>query len=188
MSPLFSQSKLRGRLVQYNGEFMTLVVYKNWLCCFAFRPKPGSVVPFVAALFSGPNDHLLICLFHRSPPLYTWSQDFFGINLQSYIWLSVYLYFCRTNNHFCDIFVSSRIILIEKEHHAHHCYHPELMRGSVPWALVRNYSNYPTRSIGRPEKKALIVIPPLPCINHQSGSGVRMIGRTKHCRRISPSN
>ena len=103
MSPLFSQSKLRGRLVQYNGEFMTLVVYKNWLCCFAFRPKPGSVAPFAATLRSGPNDHLLICLFHRSPPLYTWSQNFFGINLQSYIWFSVNSYFCHTNNHFCDI-------------------------------------------------------------------------------------
>ena len=67
MSPLFSQSKLRGRLVQCNGEFMTLVVYKNWLCCFAFRPKPGSVAPFVATLLSGPNDHLLICLFPSKP-------------------------------------------------------------------------------------------------------------------------
>ena len=86
MSPLFSQSKLRGRLVQYNGEFMTLVVYKNWLCCFAFRPKPGSVAPFVAASSLAPMTTYLFVFFHRSPPLYTWSQDFFGINLQSYIW------------------------------------------------------------------------------------------------------
>ena len=33
-----------------------------------------------------PMTTYLFVFFHRSPPLYTWSQDFFGINLQSYIW------------------------------------------------------------------------------------------------------
>ena len=33
-----------------------------------------------------PMTTYLFVFLHRSPPLYTWSQNFFGINLQSYIW------------------------------------------------------------------------------------------------------